>query len=612
MSKYIEKIEKDYNDGKISKEEATKLKLDYQKNWGGDDTGDTPPPPSGQYTPIGRMGLGAGETVFKDGDYWEWDAEYGTWILYGSGDDIEELENEHKGINPKKNNTKQMEESIIYQSVIELYNDKSFESLSHNESIRHLINKKPGFFGPKENVYYKLDLNRLKDNINRWILHDNESPNHKVADVDDLIQNVILFTTRNGLIVTKYGFVIVSSFHSFDNFPFEKPFRSYNNYYLCEFSTLCFPKSIGETRKISKLVVSKKESWEKQHEFPSGPRRYFTTLSGKQNTRIWSGESSKIEFNYAPVGDMNGSSYTKIIKLINTNQLVIDEVESSIEVEDMARLRIDDDKIDSEIYPSRKSRAIILNLKEVEFFIELDKLVKKKRKILIESEKSNEKLRVSTVNKSIEGLVNELDKDGNGEIDVIEGNDFNLLLKKHQKSILEINRDYIQQFVKVSTYLKTKKTNIQSIFDSIKDITDEELLSEYVEILKENIHSYNLLLYHSLNMIISLVEDDMISFYEIYEAFDNLNMFDSKWERDVSQELSNIGDGLKSLMIEVRAMGEKISAGLSELTYATEQTNVILDNRLTEIDSSIQANTLITLINTYQSYKVNKNTKSLR
>lgn len=45
------------------------------------DTGDTPPPPPGQYTPIGRMGLGAGETVFKDGDYWEWDAEYGTWIL---------------------------------------------------------------------------------------------------------------------------------------------------------------------------------------------------------------------------------------------------------------------------------------------------------------------------------------------------------------------------------------------------------------------------------------------------------------------------------------------------------------------------------------------------
>ena len=45
------------------------------------DNGDTPPPPPGQYTPIGRMGVSAGETVFKDGDYWEWDAEFETWIL---------------------------------------------------------------------------------------------------------------------------------------------------------------------------------------------------------------------------------------------------------------------------------------------------------------------------------------------------------------------------------------------------------------------------------------------------------------------------------------------------------------------------------------------------
>ena len=46
-------------------------------------------------------------------------------------------------------------------------------------------------------------------------------------------------------------------------------------------------------------------------------------------------------------------------------------------------------------------------------------------------------------------------------------------------------------------------------------------------------------------MIVSLVEDDMITFYEIYEMFDNLNMFDSKHEKDVSQRLTNIGEGLE-------------------------------------------------------------------
>ena len=35
MSEYIKKIEKDYSNGKITKEEVTKLKLEYYKNWGG-------------------------------------------------------------------------------------------------------------------------------------------------------------------------------------------------------------------------------------------------------------------------------------------------------------------------------------------------------------------------------------------------------------------------------------------------------------------------------------------------------------------------------------------------------------------------------------------------
>ena len=78
---------------------------------------------------------------------------------------------------------------------------------------------------------------------------------------------------------------------------------------------------------------------------------------------------------------------------------------------------------------------------------------------------------------------------------MLEGNDFNLLLKKHQKSIIELDRTYVQQFVKVSSYLKTKKDNIQLIFNSIKDISNEEELNEYVGILKNEIHSQS---YHIL------------------------------------------------------------------------------------------------------------------
>ena len=221
-----------------------------------------------------------------------------------------------------------------------------------------------------------------------------------------------------------------------------------------------------------------------------------------------------------------------------------------------------------------------------------------------------EQQRLKELKESQTNVLSELDKDGNGEVDVLEGNDFNTLLKKHQKSIVEVDRNYVQQFVKVSSYLKTKKGNIQSVFNSIKDTPNQEVLNKYVEILKDEIHTYNLILFNSLNMIVSLVEDDMITFYEIHEMFDTLNMFDSKHEKDVSQKLINIGDGLRDLMYEIRVMGEQISNSMSELSYVTEESNQQLEKRLTEINSTMKVGNFMNLINTYQNYKTNRKLNS--
>ena len=242
------------------------------------------------------------------------------------------------------------------------------------------------------------------------------------------------------------------------------------------------------------------------------------------------------------------------------------------------------------------------------------KLFKDFQNFLIEKEREQEREqeRLEQLQVSQNNVLSELDKDGNGEVDIVEGDDFNLLLKKHQKSIVEIDRNYVQQFVKVSSYLKTKKGNIQSLFNNIKGTSNQEVLNKYVEILKDEIHTYNLILFNSLNMIVSLVEDDMITFYEIHEMFDTLNMFDSQHEKNVSQRLTNIGDGLQSLMYEIRDMGNQLSNSFADLSYVTEESNRQLNEQLSAIDSSIQTNNLLTGIQTYQMYKVNKNTKSLK
>ncbi|MDC1456950.1 hypothetical protein N8351_05255 [Flavobacteriaceae bacterium] len=256
-----------------------------------------------------------------------------------------------------------------------------------------------------------------------------------------------------------------------------------------------------------------------------------------------------------------------------------------------------------------KVQPIITEIKQ-NIIPKLNVILEEEEKLKNEKERLKEQKRLKELQVSKTNVLSELDKDGNGEVDVVEGNDFNTLLKKHQKSIIEVDRNYVQQFVKVSSYLKTKKGNIQSIFNSIKDIPNQEELNEYVEILKDEIHIYDLVLLNSLRMIVFLVEDDMITFYEIHEMFDTLNMFDSKHEKDVSQKLTNIGDGLKDLMYEIRDMGNKISNSIQELTSVNEETNILLKEQLSGINSTLKVGNFINTINTYQNYKTNRRLNS--
>ena len=230
-------------------------------------------------------------------------------------------------------------------------------------------------------------------------------------------------------------------------------------------------------------------------------------------------------------------------------------------------------------------------------------------------EEKNEEKRLKELQVSQTNVLSELDKDGNGVIDVIEGDDFNQLLKKHQKQIIEMgrndNKSYVQQFVKLSNFINTKKGNIQHLFDSVKDIPNQELLSEYIKVVKNNIHSYEVLLINSLNMICVLVEDDLITFYSIYEKLDKLNIFNSNHENEMLSKLSDIEGKLEDIIHSIDEMNNSIVMELGMLSMEIENSTNILSNHLKEIESSIDVNTFITGIGTYQMYQINKNTKSL-
>ena len=221
-----------------------------------------------------------------------------------------------------------------------------------------------------------------------------------------------------------------------------------------------------------------------------------------------------------------------------------------------------------------------------------------------------EKNRVLKLKREQEDTLVLLDKDNDGDVDLIDV-DFNKILSKNQKKIIEADKKYIHQFVKVSNYIKTKKVNTQKIFESIKDTANQEELQKMSSLLKNQIHSYELIVFHSVNMIGALVTEDLITFYEIYESFDKIGMFNSNWENEVSEKLTNIGNKLDDLMHLIYNMEQNIIAELDNLSYITQESfkelNISVTNQLKEVESSINFNNLLTGIQTYQMYKLNKN-----
>jgi hypothetical protein len=297
---------------------------------------------------------------------------------------------------------------------------------------------------------------------------------------------------------------------------------------------------------------------------------------------------------------------------------VIEEIEVNF---GKREIKISSSSIQSTIWNSKQKNK---NEKNCNDYIEkipevikkyLESDIEKLRLQKIEEERQNEINRIETLNFNKNSIINQLDKDNNGEVDLLEGDSFNKLLNKNQKIIIDIDKNYIQKFVKITIYLKTKKNNTQKIFESIRVTKNENELNELVSLLKNQIHTYELLVFHSISMITSLVQGDLISFYEIYECFDQLGVFNSNWENEVSTKLLNIGDGIKDLMYSIYHMEQSIVNSLENLSYITQDSFVDLkssiDSQLSSIDSSIQCNNLLTGIQTYQMYKVNQNTKRI-
>lgn len=105
-------------------------------------------------------------------------------------------------------------------------------------------------------------------------------------------------------------------------------------------------------------------------------------------------------------------------------------------------------------------------------------------------------------------------------------------------------------------------------------------------------------------MVVFYLKDKKIRYFEIYEAFEKLGVFDSTWQKNVLNKLDNIEARLAQINNQLTELNQNF------ITLVESSENVV--SELKEINSSIMTNNMLQAITAYQTWRINKNTKSLR
>ena len=259
-------------------------------------------------------------------------------------------------------------------------------------------------------------------------------------------------------------------------------------------------------------------------------------------------------------------------------------------------------------------RKIKENFKSHELYqneikIEYENLLKK-----LDENEINEKKEISSF---ISNFVNDYDTDNNGKLDILENDGFAKLLKSNQAKIIEVDKSYIQKFVKLSLYIKTKSKNLQKTFTLIKDAQELKEINNLHLVFESQYHSYAVTIFESFKMMLSLVKDDLITFYESYEKFDQLKIFESNWEGEVSKSLSDIKElnvqtvqQLMNLSKQIQSMEESIVTGLKvsadQITASIDGMNDSLTKELKGVNNKLWWNNVFQTIKIYQNRQTNQ------
>jgi hypothetical protein len=142
---------------------------------------------------------------------------------------------------------------------------------------------------------------------------------------------------------------------------------------------------------------------------------------------------------------------------------------------------------------------------------------------------------------------------------------------------------------------KTKgfDSNIDKLFDlglAMKPVMENQITTlEYYKNL-------------AFAMIVFYLNDKKIRYFEIYEAFEKLGVFDSTWQKNILNKLDNIEIRLAQINNQLTELNQNF------ISLIESNNNIV--SELKEINSGIMTNNMLQAINAFQTWRINKNTRN--
>jgi hypothetical protein len=190
--------------------------------------------------------------------------------------------------------------------------------------------------------------------------------------------------------------------------------------------------------------------------------------------------------------------------------------------------------------------------------------------------------------------------------------DFANLLKdltvKNQSEILvkqrELNVEVLENIVSIIAYLNKKDNMIYEIMLNLNTSTSLQVARNQESMVLLSLKSSYLICLHGINIVVSLIDNDVFNIYSITKKLDEMRIFESSWQIETFNALTRLINSTQEINDNLINLERQIVDQLESIAYEisssmTKYGNSIIDE-LDSLNSKAATANLLSIIGMYK------------